>query len=73
MGNRAGAARSRGGGGVLASGVQEGSEEVTRKLPRIDVVLVVSSVLAKRGQSGGTTVTLSDGGGQNDQRGVLVV
>jgi hypothetical protein len=34
--------------------VQEGAEEVARKLPRVDVVLVVSSVRAKRGRSGGT-------------------
>jgi hypothetical protein len=47
--NRAGAARSRGGGGVPVAGMQEGSEEVTRKLPRVDVVLVMSSVRAKRG------------------------
>jgi hypothetical protein len=60
--NRAGAARSRGGGGVPATGVQEGGEEVARKLPRIDVVLVVSSVRAKRGRSSGTTVTLNGGG-----------
>jgi hypothetical protein len=42
--DRAGAARSRGGGSVLAAGVQEGSEEVARKLPRVDVVLLVSPV-----------------------------
>jgi hypothetical protein len=52
--------------------VQEGSEEVTRKLPRVDVVLVVSSVLAKRGRSGGTMVRPSGGGVQNGQRGILV-
>jgi hypothetical protein len=70
--NRAGAVRSRGGGGVLAAGVQEGGEEVARKFPRIDVVLVVSSVRAKRGRSGGTTVRLSGGDGQNGRCGILV-
>jgi hypothetical protein len=45
---------------------------VARKLPRIDVVLVVSSVKAKRGRSGGTTVRPSSGNGQNSRRGVLV-
>jgi hypothetical protein len=62
MENQAGAARSRGGSGVPAAGVQEGGKEVARKLPRVDVVLVVSSVRAKRGRSGGTTVTLNSGG-----------
>jgi hypothetical protein len=33
MENRAGAVRSQGSGGVPAAGVQEGSEEVARKLP----------------------------------------
>jgi hypothetical protein len=47
--NRAGAARSRGGGGVPTARVQEGGEEVVRKLPRVDVVLVVSSVRSERG------------------------
>jgi hypothetical protein len=70
--DRAGAARSRGGGGVPAARVQEGGEAVARKLPRIDVVLVVSSVKAKRGRSGGTTVRPSSGNGQNSRRGVLV-
>jgi hypothetical protein len=71
--DRAGAARSQGGGGVPAAGVQEGSKEVARMLPRVDVVLVVSSVRAQMGRSGGTTVTPNGGGGQNDRRGVLVV
>jgi hypothetical protein len=35
--------------------VQEGGEEVARKLPRVDVVLVVSSVRAKRGRDDGDT------------------
>jgi hypothetical protein len=61
--NRAGAVRSRGGGGVPAAGVQECGEEVARKLPRVDVVLVVSSMRAKRGRSGGTTVRPSGGDG----------
>jgi hypothetical protein len=70
--NRAGAARSRGGGGIPAARVQEGSKEVARKLPRIDVVLVVSSVRAKRGRSSGTTARPSGGGGQDRRHGVLV-
>jgi hypothetical protein len=53
MENRAGAARSRGGSGVPVAGVQEGGEEVARKLPRVDVVLVVGSVRAKRGRAAG--------------------
>jgi hypothetical protein len=51
--NRAGAARSRGGGGIPVVGVQEGGEEVARKLPRVDVVLVVSAMRAKRGGAAG--------------------
>jgi hypothetical protein len=51
--DRAGAARSRGDGGVLAIGVQEGDGKVARKLLHVDVVLVVSSVRAKRGGSVG--------------------
>jgi hypothetical protein len=43
--------------------VQEGDWKVATKLLRVDVVLVVSSVRAKRGQSLGTTVRLSGGGG----------
>jgi hypothetical protein len=69
--NRAGAARSRGGGGVPAARVQEGGDEVARKLPRIDVVLVVSLVRAKKGRSGGTTATPNGGGEENRRRGVL--
>jgi hypothetical protein len=70
--HRASAVRSRGGDSVPAAGVQEVGEEVARKLPRVDVVLVVSSVRAKRRRSGGTTVKSIGGGGQNDRRGVLV-
>jgi hypothetical protein len=40
------------GGGVPVAEVQEGGEEVARKLLRVDV-LVVSSVRSKRGWSGG--------------------
>jgi hypothetical protein len=47
------------------AGMQQGREEVTRKLPRVDVMLVVSSVRAKRGQSGKTTVRPSGGGEQD--------
>jgi hypothetical protein len=70
--DRAGAARSRSADGVLAVGVQEGDEKVARKFLRVDVVLVVSSVRAKRGRSVGTTVRLSGGGGQDCRHGVLV-
>jgi hypothetical protein len=42
--DRAGAVRFRGDGGVPAVGVQEGGEEVVRKLLRVDVVLVVSVI-----------------------------
>jgi hypothetical protein len=51
--------------------VQEGGEEVARKLPRVDVVLVVSSVRAERGQNVWTTVKPSGSGGQDCRRGVL--
>jgi hypothetical protein len=73
MEDRAGTARFRGGGGVPAVGVQEGGEEVARKLLHVDVVLGVSSVRAERGQSIGMTARLSGGGGQDCWRGVLVV
>jgi hypothetical protein len=59
-------------GGVPVAGVQEGGEEVARKLLRVDVVLMVSSVRSKRGWSGGTTVKLIGDGGQNGRRGVLM-
>jgi hypothetical protein len=52
--------------------VQEGDGKVARKLLRIDVVLVVSSVRTKRGRSAGTTVRPSGGGGQDCRRSVLV-
>jgi hypothetical protein len=65
--------RSRGGGGVPVVGVQEGGEEVVRKLPRVDVVLVVSSVRTERGRSGWTTARPSGGGESDCRRGVLVV
>jgi hypothetical protein len=70
--NRAGAARSRGGGSVPAAGVLEGDGKVARKLLRVDVVLVVCSVRAKRGRSVGMTVRPSSGGGQDWWRSVLV-
>jgi hypothetical protein len=69
--NRTGAARSRGGGGVPVAGVQEGDEEVARKLPRVDVVLVVSLVRAERGRNVWMTVKPSGGSGQDCRRGVL--
>jgi hypothetical protein len=59
-------------GGILVAGVQEGGEEVARKLLRVDVVLVLSSVRSKRGRSGRTTVKSISDGGQNGRRGVLV-
>jgi hypothetical protein len=62
--DRAGMVGSRGGGGVAAAGVQKGNGKGARKLLRVDVVLVVSSVRAKRGRSAGTTVWPSSGGVQ---------
>jgi hypothetical protein len=70
--DRAGAVRSQGGGGVPAVGVQEGDGKVARKLLHVDVVLVVSSVRAKRGRNVGTTVKPSGSGGQDYRCGVLV-
>jgi hypothetical protein len=70
--DRAGTARYQGGGGVPVAGVQEGDRKVARKLLRVDVVLVVSSVRAKRGRSVGTTVSPSGGGGQDCRCSVLV-
>jgi hypothetical protein len=54
---------SESGSGVPAAGMQEGDGKVARKLLRVDVVLVVSLVRAKRGRSVGTTVRPSGGGG----------
>jgi hypothetical protein len=45
---------------------------VARKLLRVDVVLMVSLVRAKRGRSVGTTARPSGGGGQDCRRGILV-
>jgi hypothetical protein len=59
-------------GPEAAAGVQEGDEEVARKLPRVDVVLMVSLVTAERGRSGGTTARPSGGGEPDCRRGVLV-
>jgi hypothetical protein len=53
--------------------VPENDGEVARKLLRVDVVLVVSSVRAKRWRSGGTTTRLSGDDGQNGRHGVLAV
>jgi hypothetical protein len=51
------------GSSVPMAGVQEGGEEVARKLLRVVVVLVVSSMRSKRGRSGGTTMkSIGDGG-----------
>jgi hypothetical protein len=60
------------GGGVPVAGVQEGGKEVARKLLRVDVVLVASSVRSKKGWSGGTMVKSIGDGGQNGRRGILV-
>jgi hypothetical protein len=49
--------------GVPVAGVQEDDGKVARKLLRLDVVLVESSVRAKRRRSVGTTVRPSGGGG----------
>jgi hypothetical protein len=53
------------------AGVQDGGEEVARKLPHVDVMLVVSSVRAERGRNVWTMVKPSGGGGQDCRRGVL--
>jgi hypothetical protein len=45
---------------------------VAGKLLQVDVVLVVSSVRAKKRQSGGMTMKSIGGGGQNSRRGVRV-
>jgi hypothetical protein len=44
---------------------------VARKLLRVDVVLLVSLARAKRGQTGGTMVRPSGGGGEDHRRSVL--
>jgi hypothetical protein len=62
---------SKSGGGVPAVRMQEGDGKVARKLLRVDVVLVVSLARAKTGQSAGTTVRPSGGGGEDRRRGVL--
>jgi hypothetical protein len=62
---------SESGGGVPTAGMQEGDGKVARKLLRVDVVLVVSLVRAKRGWSVGTTVRPTGGGGEDRRRGVL--
>jgi hypothetical protein len=62
---------SESGGGVPVAGVQEGDGNVARKLLCVDVVLVGSSMRAKRGRSVGTTVRPSGGGGEDRRRGVL--
>jgi hypothetical protein len=53
---------SKDGGGVSVAGVLENNGEVASKLLRVDVVLVVSSVRAKRWRSGGTTASKNGGG-----------
>jgi hypothetical protein len=62
---------SKDGDGVSVARVPENDEEVARKLLRVDVVLVVSSVRAKRWRSGGTTVRPNGGDGQNGRHDVL--
>jgi hypothetical protein len=59
--NRAGVAGSEDGGGIPVAGVLENDGEVARKLLRVDVVLVVSSMTAKRWRSVGTTTRPSGG------------
>jgi hypothetical protein len=57
------------GGGVPAVGIQEADGKVARKHLRVDVVLVVSLVRAKRGRSIGTRP--SGRGGEDRRRGIL--
>jgi hypothetical protein len=56
------------GGGVPTVEVWEGDEEVARKLLRVDVVVVVSSVRAERWRSVGTAASKSGGGGRAHRR-----
>jgi hypothetical protein len=58
----AGGGAPRGGDGVLVAGGQEVCEEVARKLPQGDVVLMVCLAGAKRQWVIGTTARPSDGG-----------
>jgi hypothetical protein len=51
--------------------MQEDDGKVSRKLLRVDVVLVVNLSRAKRGRSVGTMVSPSGGGGEDHRRGVL--
>jgi hypothetical protein len=55
---------SEDGGGVPVVGVPESDGKVARKLLRVDVVRMVSSVRAKRWRSGGTTASRNGGGGR---------
>jgi hypothetical protein len=57
-----GSGAPRGGDGVSVAGGQDSGEEVARKLPRGDVVLVVCLAGAERRRSGRTTVRPSGGG-----------
>jgi hypothetical protein len=59
------------GDGVPMAGMQEGDGKVARKLLRVDVVLVVSLLRAKKGRSVGTTVSPSGGSGEDRRRSVL--
>jgi hypothetical protein len=59
----------RDGDGILVAGVPEGGGEVTRKLPRDDVVLMVCLVGAERRRSVGTTARPSGGGARAHRRG----
>jgi hypothetical protein len=52
---------SEDGSGIPVAEVPEKDGEVARKLLRVDVVLVVSSVRAKRWRSGGTTASRNGG------------
>jgi hypothetical protein len=55
---------SEDGGDIPVAGVPENDGKVARKLLRVDVVLVVSSMRAKRWRSGGTTARRNGGGGR---------
>jgi hypothetical protein len=56
------------GGSVSVAGVLENNGKVARKILRVDVVLVVSSMRAKRWRSGGMTMSRNGGGGRVHRR-----
>jgi hypothetical protein len=67
--DRGGRRSFEGGDGVPVAGGQESSGEVARKLPRGDVVLVVSLAGAERRRSVGMTVRPTGGGARAHRRG----